>query len=100
MIFMPGMLVAYGTTFFGAYVATNSPGFYILMGIAISAMLIALFGYALHVMLILDWFPQTGSWLYPGYGTQELMRRRPRKQREKEHVRNTRGRRKRRRRNS
>ena len=89
-----GLFVPLAATFFSTYVET-SPLRYVLYAIMLSGLFVGLFGFVLHGMFIFGWFPKPGSWMYPGYGTQELMQQRPREQRGNRQARSVRARRKR-----
>lgn len=78
MVFMmPGLAVPLAMVFFGSYVSKKSPINSLLAAIGLAAIVVGIGGFVLHAMMTFGWFPKsTDSWMYPSYGTDDLMQRR------------------------
>lgn len=83
MVFIvPGLAVPLAMVFFGSYISKNSPLNGLLAAIGVAAIVIGVGGFVLHGMMTFGWLPKSPeSWMYPGYGTQEMMQPRKRSSR-------------------
>jgi hypothetical protein len=85
-----GTLAPLSAAFFLSYVEGIAPLRYGLYAVMVLGLFVGLFGLALHGMLIFGWFPKPDSWMYPGYGTQEIVKPRHRGQRDGQQARSVR----------